>query len=146
LDALYEQTNQVRATKKIVFNLSSIQEAAPIRKYKQTENMSSNIQGETIPMACSSFSSNILNKQLLEDVNSNYLLSNLDLLGKQFSDVRKNDLYPQIAEPNQLKRIFMKKFLKRKKSYQERKVNQGIEAKRSQVRIVFWKVKEHQSS
>jgi hypothetical protein len=54
-ETFYEQNNQVEATEKIVFNLCSTQDAAPVRKYKQTVDMSNILQGETIPMACSSF-------------------------------------------------------------------------------------------
>jgi hypothetical protein len=55
-------------------------------------------------------------------------------------------LSPQAAEPNQLKNRFMKKFLKRKRLHQRRKVNQGIEEEKHQAGIVYWKEKEHQSS
>jgi hypothetical protein len=87
-----------------------------------------------------------LNKQPAECDKNNYLSSNLCLLGKQFRNVRRNDLPPQAAEPNQLKNRFMKKLLKRKRLYQRKKVNQGIEAEKHQAGIVFWKEKEHQSS
>jgi hypothetical protein len=40
----------------------------------------------------------------------------------------------------------MKTFLKRKRFYQDRKVNRGIEAKRCQMEIVFWKERIHQLS
>jgi hypothetical protein len=40
----------------------------------------------------------------------------------------------------------MKKFLKRKRLPQRRKVNQGIEAEKRHAGIVFWKEKEQQSS
>jgi hypothetical protein len=54
-----KQSNQVAATEKIVLNLCSNQESVPLRKHKQTENMSSNI----------------LNKQPFELDKNNYLLS-----------------------------------------------------------------------
>jgi hypothetical protein len=145
-ETFYELNIQVKATEKIVFNLCSTQDAAPFRKYKQTVDMFNILQGETIPMACSSFFSIILNKQPAEWDKNNYLSSSLCLFGKQFRNVRKNDLPPQVAEPNQLKNGFMKKLLKRKKLYQRWKINQGIEAEKRQAEIVLWKEEKHQLS
>jgi hypothetical protein len=87
-----------------------------------------------------------LNKQPTEWDKNKCLLSSLCLLGKQFRNVKENDLPPQVAEPNQLKNGFIKKLLKRKRLYQRRKVNQRIEAEKRQAGIVFWKEEEHQSS
>jgi hypothetical protein len=86
-------------------------------------------------MACSSFFSIILNKQPAGWDKNNYLSSSLYLLGKQFRNVKRNDLPPQAAEPNQLKNRFLKKLLKRKRLCQRRKVNQGIEAEKHQAGI-----------
>jgi hypothetical protein len=105
--------------------------------YKQTVDMHNNLQGETIPMACSSFFSIILNKTPAEWDNKNYLSSNFYLLGEMFRSFRRNDLPIQTAEPNQLKKKFTEKFLE--KFYQKRKIHQEREAKNHQARIVYQK-------
>jgi hypothetical protein len=85
----YEQNNQVDATEKIVLNLCSTPDPAPLGKYKQTMDMSNILQGETIPMACSSLFSIILNKQSAGWDKNNYLSSSLYLLEKQFRNIKR---------------------------------------------------------
>jgi hypothetical protein len=97
-----KQLNQITATEKIVLNSRSYQEAVPKRKQKQTENMSNNKQGETIPMACSSLFSYQMNNQPLEAINNNYSSSNLFQLGTLFKDRKRNNLFSQDAETTQL--------------------------------------------
>jgi hypothetical protein len=65
--------------------------------------MSNNLQGEMIPMACSSFLSRQMNKQPLEADNNNYLSSNLIRLGNKFKDGKRNTLPSQDAETIQLR-------------------------------------------
>jgi hypothetical protein len=82
------------------------------------------LQGETIPMACSSFFLYQLNNQPLEGNNNNYLSSKLFQLGTLFKDRKRNTLSSQDAETTQLRNkpengIFVNE--KKKKSNSQRK-------------------------
>jgi hypothetical protein len=137
-EIFYEPNDQVRATEKVVSNTSSTQDAAPFRMYKHIVNMSNNLQGETIPMACPNLLLIILNKTPTEWDNKNYLSSNFYLLEEMFKNIRRNELPTQAAEPNQLMKKFGVKFLEMflEKFYQKRKIHQEKEAEKYQARIV----------
>jgi hypothetical protein len=101
-------TNQIDSTEKIIernINTNSNISTLPFRSNFQTESIVSNLQSETIPIACSCLFSNHGNFQFKQNLltnNTNYLSSKNSQFENLLEDKKRDVLILKEAEPKQL--------------------------------------------